>query len=145
MPDTTTRTREQILEQYGDLFTGAPDQELEEFIASQVAADKAYAAAGEPPACPMWCVYEPGHRYESIENDELTVSRFHASHAGGLGAVVQQENNKAGHIWSGAILLQFYGLEREQDIVDSLVFRQVARDALAIADRYDELVAAEQP
>jgi hypothetical protein len=145
MTEATIRTRDQVREQYGDLLTGAPNQAaIEDLIDGEIAFDEIFAAAGEPPACPSWCAYEPWHRYDSIDSDLGAAFRNHVTNDGGLAVVIQEEWNKGGDVTLGPIQIRIHGNEHEGEAVDGDEIRRQAREMLHMADRYDEILAAEQ-
>jgi hypothetical protein len=141
MSVTLPRTREQIRCQiqadYSNINGGIPPEMLEEVVESEVAADWAFATAGEPPACPEWCVDEPGHRYDS--HDGLVAVRIHASSLHGDWSVTQDEYNNCGEVWLGDVALR--GNLDEWQSFDSAAVRKHASEALAAAELYDRIKA----
>lgn len=98
------------------------------------------------PPCPTWCRYEAGHPYDSVEHDEVTFSRIHASGRDDDGnvAIVQPESNHGGVVSLDAPTISLYG-DNEMFELDAAGARGRAAELLAAADQLEQITRTSGP
>jgi hypothetical protein len=97
----------------------------------------------EPGPCPAWCTSEPGHKYEDVNGGLETCSRYHSVNRSGNVNITQDESNRHGVITLQPVVVNVYANDLGEDI-DGNELRLRAQEMLRIADRYDEILAAQQ-
>jgi hypothetical protein len=139
------RTREQVLKEIRRSYPVGTDAATiaacERLADQEIRTDRILAAAGEPPTCPPWCGYAPGHKYDGSETDRDAAARSHVADEWADVSLVQDEWNEGGVVTLGPLVIRQWS-DDGHSTLDGTKARKLAAELAAMAVRYDEITAS---